>query len=218
MLMKKYYYILCVWLLAASSSQAQSDFPLQFVDENGQIIADGTELDIIDYEEDELFGDIIMPTKVWVKNVSDKTVQGGGSYTIQAIDNGWFQTCFPMNCMRHGEEGTFETESDAFMPSQTRSMQTEWLPNGEGICIVVYQLVKYRKVGKNYLPDEDGPTITLNYYYGTTGLARVKGSKVSSVTYYDLSGRTVERPSRGIYMTKTTYSDGSFIVHKRVLR
>ena len=216
--MKKYYYILCVWLLAASSSQAQSDFPLQFVDENGQIIADGTELDIIDYEEDELFGDIIMPTKVWVKNVSDETVQGGGSYTIQAIDNGWFQTCFPMNCMRHGEEGTFETESDAFMPSQTRSMQTEWLPNGEGICIVVYQLVKYRKVGKNYLPDEDGPTITLNYYYGTTGLARVKGSKVSSVTYYDLSGQAVERPSRGIYMKKTTYSDGSFIVHKRVLR
>ena len=216
--MKKFNILLCIGLMAVLPSRAQSDFPLQFVDENGQIIADGTELDIIDYEEDELFGDIIMPTKVWVKNVSVETVQGGGSYTIQAIDNGWFQTCFPMNCMRHGAEGTFETESDAFIPSQTRSMQTEWLPNGEGICIVVYQLVTYRKVGKNYLPDEDGPTITLNYYYGTTGLARVKGGKVSSVTYYDLSGQAVERPSRGIYMKKTTYSNGSFVVRKRVLR
>ena len=37
--------------MAALSSQAQSDFPLQFVDENGQIITDGMELDIIDYEE-----------------------------------------------------------------------------------------------------------------------------------------------------------------------
>jgi hypothetical protein len=71
---------------------------------------------------------------------------------------------------------------------------------------------------KNYFPDEDGPTITLRFATDPDGLGSIKGDKGQSVTYYGLSGQKVERPGRGIFMKKTTFSDGSFTVRKCVLR
>lgn len=208
-----------VCLLAALAVQAQSDFPLQFVDKDGQIIPDGTALDLMEYEVDEFFGDIIMPTKVWVKNVGDETVQGGASYTIVSISNGWFQTCFPSNCTRQSIKGTFQTGKAAILPGEVRDLQTEWLPNGEGQCEVTYQLQTFRKVGNNYLPDGDGPTIVLCYAYGTTGIGDTKaGKKVGTVTYYDLTGQPTSRPVHGVYMKKTTYADGTSDVQKHIFR
>lgn len=202
-------------LFAGLAVQAQNDFPLQFVDKDGQIISDGSVVIITDYEEDELFGDILMPTNVWVKNISNETVQGGASYTIQKIDNGSFQTCFPANCMRQMFAGTYSTGTDAFMPGQLRDMQTEWFPEGEGVCEVTYQLKTFRKVGTSYFPDEDGPTITLNYYYGTTGIGDLKGGKkICSVTYYDLSGQITDNPRHGVYLKRTAYADGTYSVQK----
>lgn len=209
---------LCMCLFAGLAIQAQSDFPLQFVDKDGQVIPDGTELDITEFEEDELFGDILMPTDVSVKNNSGGAVYVGGTYTVKSIDNGWFQTCFPSVCMRKNATGTYTTGTDAIQPGQIRDMQTEWFPEGEGTCIVTYQLQTYRKVGNNYMLDGDGPTITLNFYYGTTGIGSAKaGRKVCSVAYYDLSGQKTDRPSHGVYMKKTTYADGTSTVRKCVL-
>ena len=201
--MKKIF-TLCVALLAGLAAQAQSDFPLQFVDKSGQIIPDGTELNITEFEEDELFGDILMPTNVWVKNISDAPVQGGGSYTIKTISNGSFQTCFPSNCMRQSAEGTYSTGKDSFMPGQLRDMQTEWFPVGEGVCVVIYQLQTYRQnpFNQSWVLDAEGPTITLNYFYGTNGIKAIdKTVGNGEETYYDLHGRQVQgRPSSGIYI------------------
>ena len=43
-------------LIAALSIQAQSDFPIQFADKDGNIIEGGTTLEIKDYETDEKQG------------------------------------------------------------------------------------------------------------------------------------------------------------------
>ena len=210
---------LFVCLFAGIAVQAQDNFPLQFVDKDGNIIPDGTELDIMDYEEDDLFGDILMPIHVWVKNVSNGEVQGGGTYTIQTIGNGYFQTCFPSYCMRQSKAGTYTTGSEAIMPGQQKDMQTEWLPMDEGTCVVSYQLLTYRKVGNNYLPDGDGPTVTFYFFYGTTGIDSAKtGKKVASVSYYDLKGQETERSLHGIYIKKTAYTDGTSDVQKRLFR
>ena len=77
--MKKLF-TLCIGLVAALAIQAQSDFPLQFADKDGNIIADGTTLDITAYETDD-FGDVQMPSGLYVKNTSGEAVQGGGEYT-----------------------------------------------------------------------------------------------------------------------------------------
>ena len=195
-------FTLCMCLLASLVIQAQNDFPLQFVDKDGNIIPDGTELDITEFEIDEIFGDILMPTNVWVKNISDETVYGGGNYIIKTISNGSFQTCFPSNCMRQSSEGTYSTGKDAFQPAQLKDMQTEWFPESDGICVVTYQLQTFMKLGTNYILNGDGPTITLNYYYGTTGIGKINAqcSMVNGQSVYDLLGRQVQRTSSGMYI------------------
>ena len=203
---------------AAFALQAQNNFPLQFVNASGEIIPDGTVLNLTEIEIDELFGDMLMPSGLKVTNVSNDVVYGGATYTIQVIKGGRFQTCFPSNCMSQGAAGTYTTNADAFMPGQLRDMQTEFLPDGDGTCIVTYQLQTFRKVGNSYFPDEDGPSVTLRFATDPDGIGDVKASKACSVTYYDLSGQKVERPVRGVFMKKTTYADGSFTVRKSVLR
>jgi hypothetical protein len=215
--MKKLF-TLCFCILAGFAVQAQDNFPLQFVGSDGQVIPDGAVLNLTDIEIDELFGDMLMPAGISVANVSDETVYGGATYTIQVINNGRFQTCFPVNCMSHGTTGTFSTLPDAIMPGQLRDMRTEFLPNGDGNCIVVYQLQTFRKVGTSYFPDEDGPTITMRFATDPDGIGNIKGNKACTVTYYDLSGQQVERPKHGVFMKKTTYADGTFIVRKSVIR
>lgn len=205
-------------LFAAFALQAQNNFPLQFVNASGEIIPDGTVLNLTEIEIDELFGDMLMSSGLKVTNVSNDVVYGGATYTIQVIKGGRFQTCFPSNCMSQGAAGTYTTNADAFMPGQLRDMQTEFLPDGDGTRIVTYQLQTFRKVGNSYFPDEDGPSVTLRFATDPDGIGDVKASKACSVTYYDLSGQKVERPVRGVFMKKTTYADGSFTVRKSVLR
>ena len=220
MLMKKTITLL-MCLFAAFVVQAQNDFPLQFVGADGDIIPDGTVVNITEIEIDELFGDMLMPAGIAVTNVSSDVVYGGATYTILTISNGRFQTCFPNNCMSQMATGTFSTSADAIMPGQLRDMQTEFFPDSDadGKCFVVYQLQTFRKVGSNFLPDEDGPTITLRFATNPDGIGNIKAGKdVYSVTYYDLSGQKVERPKRGIFMKKTTYADGTFTVRKSILR
>ena len=144
--------IIAVGLLMGLVAQAQDGFPLQFVGNDGEIIPDGTVLNLTDIEED-FFGDLQMPSGISVMNVGDEMVYGGATYTIIAITNGRFQTCFPLHCMTQEEVGTYETGADAILPGQLKDMQTEFFPDGDGTCFVTYQLQTYRKVGKNYFPD-----------------------------------------------------------------
>ena len=204
--------------LANLAVQAQTDFPLQFVDKEGQVIPDGTVLDITDVEIDELFGDIQMPVNVWVKNVSTQKVQGGGVYSIQSISNGWLQTCFPVNCMRRSNTGSYSTESSAFAPGQSTSLQTEWLPNEEGVCVVTYQLQTYAKKAGNskWTADADGPTITLKYKYVSeaNGISTLKSDVECKV--YDLSGRIVDSKIKN---QKSKLGKGLYIINgKKVIR
>ena len=163
--MKRHLLLLIVALfpILANGEDVTYDFPLQFIDETGKIIADGTTLDLTKIEVDDLFGDMKIPANISVKNISDEIVQGGGSYTIHTISNGKFQTCFPINCMVQFTAGTYSTGSDVFQSGHLRKMQTEWLPESEGVCIVSFQLQTFRRVGNNYFPDKDGPTITMRF-------------------------------------------------------
>ena len=61
-------------LVAALIVQAQSDFPLQFADKDGNIIADGTVLNLTTAESDD-FGDVLMSTNLFVKNTFSSVVK-----------------------------------------------------------------------------------------------------------------------------------------------
>jgi hypothetical protein len=57
------------------------------------------------------------------------------------------------------------------------------------------------------MKDQEGPTITLKFTYGTTGIKA--GKTISSVVYYDLTGKKIKQPVSGVYLTKTIYADGT---------
>ena len=215
--MKKLF-TLCIGLVAALAIQAQSDFPLQFADKDGNIIADGTTLDITAYETDD-FGDVQMPSGLYVKNTSGEAVQGGGEYTIQKMDNGAFQTCFPVNCVRQSKTGSFTTENGEFAGGILKDMQTEWYPSEDGSCKVVYQLITFKQnsITKKYTKDQSGPTVILNFTYNTTRIGSATTEKqVSRVEYYNLVGRQVQKPASGVYIVKTIYTDGSTKSRKKL--
>ncbi len=217
--MKKVF-TMCFGLLAALAVQAQSDFPLQFADKDGNIIADGTTLNLTETEEDA-FGSVQMPSGLYVKNISTADVQGGGSYTIQTLSSGAFQTCFPKNCVRKTTTCTEDTDNDVFAAGSLTDMQTEWFPDAEGSCVVVYQLKTYKKnpITKQWSVDKEGPSVTLNFTYSTTGVAAAKtDTKANAVTYYDLSGRQVTTPAHGIYVRKAVNADGTESVRKVIIR
>ena len=215
----KQFFTLFMTLIAVVAVKAQSDFPLQFTDKEGQVIADGSVLSFTDYEIDA-FGDIQIPINLWVKNVSDAPVQGGGQYAILSISNGAFETCFPKNCIRQTAPGTYSTGNDNFAPGESRNMMTEWFLTAEGTCQVTYQLQTYRKMGTNqWMLDGDGPIITLDFSYGTTAVHnnQVQNS-IMSEAYYDLQGQLVAAPVHGLYIKRTVYNDGSHKTKITVIR
>lgn len=214
--MKKLF-TLCTGLMLALTLQAQNDCPLQFADKDGNIIADGTTLNISEVEEDD-FGSVLMPSGLYVKNTSEADVHCSGTYTVQSISNGGFQTCFPENCLApNTTPGQYNTQEGTINAGALKSMQTEWLPEGEGKCVVTYQIITYKQnvITKKWNVDKQGPTVTLNFTYTTTAIGQTKSGKaVRSVAYYNLTGRRVQTPAKGIYIVKTTYQDGTVTSRK----
>lgn len=207
-------------LLTVLGLQAQSEFPVQYADKDGNIIENGSTLVLTEYEADA-FGSIEMPTNLYVKNMTSESVQIGGIYTIETLDNGRFQTCFPENCVAQDKPGTYETKSGAVGADELKNMQTEWMPSGNGKCVVTYQLVTYKQntITKEWSIDQQGPTITLDFTLTMTDIRTAGiGSKVVSVTYYDLTGQKTSHPKHGVYLQKTVYQDGSSKTHKKLFR
>ena len=208
--MKKIF-TLFMGLVAALAVQAQSDFPLQFVDKDGNIITDGSVLNLTTVEEND-FGDVQMPSGLYVKNTTNDDVQGGGVYNITSLSNGSFQTCFPANCVSNNKVGNYETSNGTIAAGEQKSMQTEWLPTDKGTCVVNYQLVTYKQnvITKKWQKDKEGPKVTLKFTYGTSGISNAANDKsVRSVEYFNLTGRRVQTPVHGVYIVRKTYTDGT---------
>lgn len=217
--MKKIF-TLFMGLVAVMAAQAQSDFPLQFADKDGNIIADGTVLNLTTAEKDD-FDAVQMPSGLYVKNTTNADVQGGGAYTITSLSNGAFQTCFPTNCVSNNRTGSYETSNGTIAAGELKSMQTEWLPVDNGTCVVTYQLVTYKQnvITKQWQKDKTGPTITLKFTYDPTGInSTTQNKNVRTVEYYNLTGRRVQTPAHGMYIVKTTYVDGTKTCKKHLYK
>lgn len=217
--MKKIFTFFCAVGMALTAA-AQSDFALQYADSEGNLIADGTTLSLTAFEEDA-FGGILMPSGLYVKNVSSEDVVAGSEYTISRMSSGAFQTCFPENCIQRQSAGTYQSETGTIAAGVLKDMQTEWLPDNEGTCTVEYQLLTYKlnKVTKKYSIDGRGPKVNLNFNYDPVAINGVETTNgIARVNYFTLDGRRVNVPANGIYVVKVKYADGSVKTTKQMFK
>ena len=219
--MKKIYTLLLAVSFMSSPAMAQ-DFPLQFVDTEGNIVADGTVLTLDKPEppQDEYDDGVMISSGLSVRNTSSGNVVCGTEYSITSISNGVFQTCFPMNCVMRKEKGSWTSESGALEAGTTKSMQTEWFPDAAGKLDAQFQLLKYKlnPITNKYTVESRGPVVTMNFVYNPDAIRSVDEScqKIASVAYYTMDGRRCTSPAHGTYIVRVKYSNGVSKTTKQV--
>ena len=210
--MKKIFTLSLSLLLSLSAAAQATDTSVQFSDKDGNIIADGTTLTINHFEEDPFFGDILMPSGLFLKNTTSSSVRVSAEYTISTLSSGKFQICFPQNCVTQNRIGTYASEQGDIVAGALRDMQTEWLPTETGTCNVSMKIVTYKQnaITKAWVKKGDGPSVQLNFAYDPASISGVVANKsISSVQYFTLDGRRIASPKKGVFVVKTKYADGS---------
>lgn len=153
--------------LALSAAAQATDTSVQFADKNGNIIADGSTLNLTEYESD-YFGDIFVPSGLFIKNITDSSVRVTINYTIISMSSSsQFQICFSQTCVVQSHVGTFVSDQDDIAAGALQDMQAEWIPREMDSCIVSMSIVTYKQnaITKAWEKKGDGPTVLLKYYY-----------------------------------------------------
>lgn len=201
--MKKLF-TLCMFLLTTASMMAEDSNTFQFTDKDGNVIENGATVTVKTPTADA-FGEIILPSGIYVKNVSAGDAYVRIVYQIESIDNGDFQLCFPVNCIRKSETGTFTTESGKMTASENRDLQCEWFPSAYGTCKATLTIEIMNALGTKV---GDGPSANLVFQYtDPAGIHQVTTTGDLSVKRYSLTGQQVTDSQRGVQIIRM--KDGS---------
>lgn len=227
--MKSTFLFLAMFLCATLSVNAQTtdiDHTFEFVDANGDIVANGSIINRTEVEENA-FGDKQISSGLYAKNTTDELKGVAVQLTIASLPSGSFQHCFPGSCQVTPSPKTGYSYIQGPLTSTagaTESLQSEWLidEGNYGTCTVTYQFLIYEidPITWEYTFVAYGPSVTSNYTYtDPAGInANVADKKLNSVTYYDLSGREVSNPAGGVYVKKMAYADGTVNTSKVLLK
>lgn len=162
-------YLFLIFSLAALPATAQEvDMSYVFMDEDGEIIDNGSTVvrNVISVDD---AGSEIINSGISVFNL------GGSSsdylkvhYVIERIDNGTYQICFPTNCNMQTKAGTYETGMGQLM-ADLQDIQSEWFPAADGECVVKLTIEIFSREGMfppTYIHEAWGPTITVRFVKG----------------------------------------------------
>ena len=160
--MKKLFTLLFI-ALGTMSANAQ----LQFVDKDGNVVPDGTTLNIE------------------VKNTSDKTVGTSVDWQVEQLDNGAVQVCFPEACVSHNATGLYHTDKGTLEANETRALNSEWYPDTYGQAKVKYTLLAYDYSPLGYNNVRDIAIVYINYTY-TDPAAAIESHNAERRTVKDI--------------------------------
>ena len=159
--MKKLLTLFLFSLLSTLCTVAQDSSTFQFVDKNGNTIANGTSLTVSELTEDEIMGNFIS-TGLSVKNTSETNASVRISYQIETLDNGLFQICFPSSCITKTTTGSFETTNGEMTAGEVRDLQCEWFPEAYGTCKVTLTIEVLNALGTKIA---DGSAVQVSFSY-----------------------------------------------------
>ena len=106
--------------------------------------------------------------EVYVKNVVGSNDYLKMHYSIERLDNGAYQICFPMNCNSQAQVGDYVTDYGHLM-GNTQDIMSEWMPVDDGECIVKLTLELFTRQGMfppSYVHKAWGPSITVRFVKG----------------------------------------------------
>lgn len=177
--------------------------------EGGPVVEDGASLFIKGAEGNEIFGNIILHSGLYVENRSSSMVNLTIEVTVTKLPSGYLQLCFPSNCQNF-PVGTTETTRGAMKAGAKCDLQSEWLkPSAYGEAEVTYRIKKYNYTSaKAFSFAGYGRSVSTKYTYDSTSTG-IDGitAEADNAEYYDLSGRKVEQPTQGLYLKKA--ADGT---------
>lgn len=217
-----------IMAVCGMNAMAQTDLEtFQFVDKDGKVVADGSEITV--YEPETVNGSVQINSGLFVKNTTGKDQAVGLDLNITNMDNGQFSCCFPSNCRDIFSAGNFV---DVNIPGlflieegEQQSLMSEWKPAAYGKCQAVFQLKVYNVVELDIegtkIPNVGdfkayGPKVTINFMYldptGVNGVVDNANAKV--VNRYNAAGMRINSAVRGLNIE--TLSNGKTI--KRIVK
>lgn len=239
--MKKCYLLTCMLLMGALGVFAQNSDVVKFVTINkvdGNIIrtgdvADGATVNVSEVVvDDDGFNPPFISTGLGIENVTDSGKRIQIKYEVLDIDNGMVQCCLG-SCTTATAVGTnyVPTLSNAgnhvylhvLKKHEISDLSAEWIFAEDGKCTVRFTvLVGTKREGKTEADGSqiydvtNGPSVTVNFLRGASGITDTKLNAESTLAYYDLSGRLVQTPSKGVYVVKSRTANGELKTRKVV--
>lgn len=217
-----------IMAVCSMNAMAQTDLEtFQFVDKDGNVVADGSEITV--YESETVNGSVQINSGLFVKNTTGKDQAVGLDLNITNMDNGQFSCCFPSNCKDIFSAGNFVDVNTPGLflieEGEQQSLMSEWKPAAYGKCQAVFQLKVYNVVEQDIegikIPDVGdfkayGPKVTINFMYldptGVNGVVDNANAKV--VNRYNAAGMRINSAVRGLNIE--TLSNGKTI--KRIVK
>lgn len=163
-----------VWSCTTDEPIQTFDY-FEFVDKDGNVVSNGATLTLTELttETDVFTGEAsnIMYSHLKLRNKTATERYLRINMTIERIDNGMYLLCFPLVCKSYTEATNVVTAGYEMMANELKDLQTEWLPDGVGVCDVTLTVEILKVTGSITDPGTylaDGPTVTLHYRNGNT--------------------------------------------------
>lgn len=216
--MKRFYTLALGLMMGATTLFAQKTTDLQFVTINEDNVETGVVKDgaAIDATEETFQG---ITSGIALKNVTGSAQKVVLKFELVELDNGSFSCCFGGQCNPYTELKTYYKPTLVYdgeylmgksfytcKANEIVDIDSHWEPKSKGKCVVKF--TAYQGVVDEENSDSEtkfynlveGPSVTVNFLNGVPSSINNIENKDVDNNYYDLAGRKVAKPTKGIYV------------------
>lgn len=220
--MKRFYTLALGLMMGATTLFAQKTTDLQFVTittgEGDDVVETGTVKDgaAIDATEETFSG---ITSGIALKNATGSAQKVVIKFELVELDNGSFSCCFGGQCNPYTELKTYYKPTLVYdgeylmgksfytcKANEIVDIDSHWEPKSKGKCVVKF--TAYQGVVDEENSDSEtkfynlveGPSVTVDFLNGVpSSISNIENKDVDN-NYYDLAGRKVAKPTKGIYV------------------